>query len=384
MDDYKDIIEFLKPRHDIKASDELRQKVQKALEKDRRHRTTKKWLFGGISISAVAAILILILIPSGVSAKELLRNAIDSVMNSESIEMVVDVRTHPIENFRYIDVNNDFVTHHIYIATTDSMLIWRVDKGERIAVGNGSEMYAWIPSLNLGWHMGSPDRGNVLGYLANFLTPRKILEAELDNCINNSEAEYKVEKNGKDILLIVHASPQGNFDNTYMLNTSIPESESVRRYVIDADSKRLKGASVSVIVGNHEIEVLKISSIDYNSQRKDICKLDNGIRFVEIEDQPDGLMGLSAEEAASTVLNAFADWNESILDKVIIREVSDVTYRARFQGSKLISIGKSFKSGNGNSVFVPYTLKLRDGTLQRHNIALQTTECGGWVVVGGL
>ena len=384
MEDYNEIIKYLEPSRDIKASDELRKKVRKSIKRDNRIRIARKWLLGGISFSAVAAMFLLVLIPSGVSAKEILWEAIDALRNSENIEMTVEVRTRPVENFRYINVNDDFVTHHIDIESTDSLFRWKVDKGERIAESNGTDTYTWLPSLNLGWHIVGDDKDNILGYLANFLTPRKILEMELENCLSNKNAEYKVVKNGTDIILTVHSSPQGNFDNPYMLNSSIAESETIRRYVIDSDSKRLTSASVNVIANNREIEVLKVSSIDYDSQRKEIYKVDPTIRFVEIEMQPSGLIGLSAEEAASTILNAFADWNDSILTKVFIPEVSETAYRERFQGSMLISVGRPFKSGNNNSTFVPYSLKLKDGTTQRHNIALQKTEYGGWIVVGGL
>ena len=384
MEDYNEIIKYLEPSRDIKASDELRKKVRKSIKRDNRIRIARKWLLGGISFSAVAAMFLLVLIPSGVSAKEILWEAIDALRNSENIEMTVEVRTRPVENFRYINVNDDFVTHHIDIESTDSLFRWKVDKGERIAESNGTDIYTWLPSLNLGWHIVGNDKDNILGYLANFLTPRKILEKELENCLSNKNAEYKVVKNGTDIILTVHSSPQGNFDNPYMLNSSIAESETIRRYVIDSDSKRLISASVNVIANNREIEVLKVSSIDYDSQRKEIYKFDPTIRFVEIEMQPTGLIGLSAEEAASTILNAFADWNDSILTKVFIPEVSETAYRERFQGATLISVGRSFKSGNNNSTFVPYSLKLQDGTTQRHNIALQKTEYGGWIVVGGL
>ena len=384
MEDYNEIIKYLEPRRDIKASDELRKKVRKSIKRDHRSRIARKWLLGGISFSAVAAMFLLVLIPSGVSAKEILREAIDALRNSENIEMTVEVRTRPIENFRYINVNDDFVTHHIDIESTDSLFRWKVDKGERIAESNGTDTYTWLPSLNLGWHIVGDDKDNILGYLANFLTPRKILEKEFENCLSNKNAEYKVVKNGTDIILTVHSSPQGNFDNPYMLNSSIAESETIRRYVIDSESKRLRSASVNVIANNREIEVLKVTSIDYDSQRKEIYKVDPNIRFFKIEMQPIGLIGLSAEEAASTILNAFADWNDSILTKVFIPEVYETAYRERFQGSTLISVGRSFKSGNNNSTFVPYSLKLKDGTTQRHNIALQKTEYGGWIVVGGL
>lgn len=384
MDDYKEIKELLKPRRDIQASDELRLKVIRAVERKNRKQVVRRWVFGGISLSAVAAVLLLVLVPSGMSAKEFLAEAVNALEGTEDIEMTVEVRTRPVENFRYIDLDEDFVTHHIYISDSDSLLRWRIDKEERAAIGNGADIYTWMPALKLGWHISGCDNEKVLGYMATLLTPRKILETELDNCIGGKGGEYKVTKSGDNIILTVHAMPQGNFDNPYLLNSSIAESENIRRYVIDADTKKLKSATVSVISGGREIPVLRIISINYGLHRNNICRLADGIRYVETEKQPIGLKGLSAEEAATTILNAFTDWDEAILDKVMMKELSDLTYKEKFTDSRLISIGNSFTSGTGNSIFVPYTLELRDGTMQRHNIALQKTDYGGWIVVGGL
>ena len=343
----------------------------------------KNWVFGGISLSAVAAVLLLVLIPSGMSAKEILSQAIEAMRNYDSIEMVVDVRTRPVENFRYIGLDDEFVTHHIDIVASDSLLNWRIDKGERVALSNGKDIYTWIPSVKLGFHITDTENENVLGYMANLLTPRMILEAELHNCISNSDAEYTVRKSESDIVLTVHTVPKGNFENPYLLNSSILESENVRRYVIDVNTKELKSATVSVLSGGREIVVLKVMSISYNNN-SNAFPLPEDIKFVETENQPVGLKGLSAVEATSAILNAFSEWNVAILDKVMIHEVSDAAYREQFSGSRLISVGNPFTSGAGNSTFVPYTLKLRDGTMQRHNIALQKTDSGGWIVVGGL
>lgn len=383
MEDYKEIRELLKPRRDIKASDELRLKVRMAFDKKRKTRMLKGWVFGGISLSAVAAVLLLVLIPSGMSAKEILSQAIEAMRNCENIEMVVDVRTRPVENFRYIDLDDAFVTHHIDIAASDSLLSWRIDKGERVAMSNGKDIYTWIPSVKLGLHLSDTENENVLGYMANLLTPRRILEVELQNCISNSNTEYTVTNSGSEIILTVHAEPQGNFDNPYLLDSSISESENVRRYVIDANSKELKSATVSVISKGRKVDVLKVLSINYGNHSHNLY-LPDDIKFVEAENQSAGLKGLSAEEAATAVLNAFTDWDEAILDRAMIHEVADAAYKDQFSGAKLISIGRSFTSGSGHSTFVPYTLKLRDGTMQRHNIALQRTDSGGWVVVGGL
>lgn len=384
MDEYKDILEALKPRREIKASVGLRNKVQKAIDRNNRKNHARKWIFSGISLGMIAAILLLVFIPSGISAGEVLKEAINALTYSERIAMTVEIRTLPMENFRYIDINQAFVPHHIDIARLDTIIRWRVDKGERIAIGTGQDAYTWVPSLALGWHLDKVDNDNLLGYLSNFLTPQKLLKNELDNSLKNHKSEYEISQKGKDIILTVNTAPEGDFANPYLLNTSITESKSIRRYLFDSDSKRLKSATVSILKDNNEIEVLRLSSIDYNPIEKDICQLDTSIRFVEIQDQPAGLNGLNAEEATSIILNAFADWNLKILDKVMNHEVSESMYRRRFEGSRLLSIGRSFTSGNQNTIFIPYTLKLRNGTLQHHNLALQKTKAEGWVVVGGL
>lgn len=384
MEDYRKIKGMLSPRRDIKASDGLRMKISHALDSDRNRHIRLNWLIGGISLSGVAALLVLLLVPSGLSAREILAETITALRNASNIDMVVNIRTRSIENFRYIDIHEDFVSHHISIAGVDSLRRWRIDKGDRIAVGGVNGIHTWIPSVAVGMHIEDTSDENILGYLSNLLRPYKILETELANCMNGNDADYKAIRKGDEILLTVHARPQGNFDNPYLLNTSIAESENIRRYVIDAATKKLIRASVSIITEDRETEVLTISSVNYSAGTQDIYRLPADIRFIETENQPSGLRGFSAEEAAATVLNAFSGWNREILDRVLMPELADKIYREALQDSRLVSVGKAFTSGSGNSIFVPYTLRLRDNTIQRHNIALQKNDSGGWIVVGGI
>ncbi|MCH5243174.1 MAG: hypothetical protein J1F67_12285 [Muribaculaceae bacterium] len=384
MEDYNDIKELLQPKGDLKASVKLRKKVHTVLYKKHKNRNLSAWIFGGISLSAVAAILLIILIPSGLSAKQILSEAIYALENTENIEMVAEIRTRPMENFRYIDLEENFIKHKIEIVRNDSTLKWSINKGGRTAMNTGHEIYTWIPNLGLGWRIDNPDSENVLGYLASLLNPRDILETELRNCQINNGSEYKVTQNGEDIILTVHTPAQGNFENPYSLNRSITESENIRKYVIDAKTKRLISVAVNVISGKSETEVLKVDSIIYGNGKKNFFVPIEDIKFVEIESQTGGLTGLSAEEAASTILNAFETWNEKILHQVMLPELWENLHKEKFRESKLISIGNAFSSGIGSSVFVPYTLELSDGTVQRHNIALQKTNSGGWIVTGGI
>lgn len=384
MDEYKDIKEMLKPRRDFVASDELRNRINSTLDSSVHKRKTLRWIWSVGASCVAAAVLLLVLLPTGVSAKEILEETIKTLTNSCGIEMTVEVRTRPTENFRYINLAEDFVVHDILIAKSDSTISWRIDKGGRTALGNMDGVYNWVGQLNIGWRMNNADPKELLGEMAVLLSPEKILESELQNCINNSDAHYDVEKKNGEIILTVHYKPQGDFSNPYMLNASIAESENIRRYVIDADSKQLKSATVSVLSGRKKTEVLKITNIVYGAPNPNLLRLPQGVRIIDVTyDSLQGLAGLSATEAASAFLTALETWNVSIIDNAVDPNIMNV-YEQDLRGSVLVSVGKSFTSGNEGLTFVPYTLQLPNGTQKHHNLALQKNSQGGWIVVGGL
>jgi len=384
MDEYKDIKDMLKPRRDFAASDELRNWIDLTLDSSTHKRKTLRWIWS-VGASCVAAVLLLILLPTGLSAKEFLEETIKTLLNFNGIEMTVEIRTRPMENFRYINLAEDFVAHKVSIVRSDSTLSWRIDKGGRTAAGNDKVIYNWIDQLNIGWRMNNSDPKELLGEMAVLLTPEKILESELENCINNPEAHYDVDKKNGEIILTVHYKPQGDFSNPYMLNASIAESENVRRYVIDADNKHLKSASVSVINGKKKTVVLKITDIVYGRPNLNLLTLPQGIKFIDIpHNSLQGLIGLSATEAASAFLNALETWNVSILDNTVDPNIVNAIYEQDLRGSVLVSVGESFTSGNEGLTFVPYTLQLPNGTQKQHNLVLQKNSQGGWLVVGGL
>lgn len=336
-------------------------------------------------MTAVAIAFLLLLPVTGISAKELLCAAIKAIREVENIQMTAEIRTRATENFSYIDVGDDFVSHRISRSHVDSIVRWRVDKGGRVAMGDDSDIYMWVVPLKIGWHSGPADRDKMLGYLSTLINPEHILETELQSCLNDSKARYTVEKSGKEIHLTVYAEPQGNFRNPYRLNTTIEESRNIRRYAIDAATMRLKSASVSIVKEGKEIEVLKITDILYAASGYSVGTLPKDVHFVEVTSgEVPGLTGASAMEAASVILSAFKDWNSRILDRVIAPSISKAAYRQRFMAAELVSVGQPFHSGKAASTYVPYTLRLRDGSLIHHNLALRKNDGGGWVVDGGL
>lgn len=385
MDEYKDIKDMLRPRRDFAASDELRNRIGSTLDSYTRQRKPYRWLWG-IGVSCVAAaVLILLFIPTGISAKEILAETLNTLVNAQGIEMTVEVRTRPMENFKYINLNEDFVPHKISVTKSDTILTWRIDKVGRAAAGNSEVIYNWVDQLNIGWRTDNPDPKELLGEMAILLTPEKILESELRNCIDNSDSHYDVDKKNGEIILTIHSKPQGNFSNPYMLNASIAESENIRRYVIDADTKHLKSAMVSVLNGKRETIVLRMMNIIYDKPQSDLMSLPPDIRFINNTTFPlSGFKNLTATEAASVFLNALELWDTNILEKAIDTDILETFYRKEFQGAVLDSIGHAFTSGIEGNTYVPYTLIMSDGSTKSHNLVLQMTAGGGWIVVGGL
>lgn len=385
MDDYRDITGMLKPRRDFAASDELRNRIDRTLDSytQKREHLIRLWSVGATCIAAAA--LIFILIPNGMSAKAILAETLGALLNTEGVEMTVDVRTRPMENFRYIDLSEDFVVHNISIVKSDSTISWRIDKGSRTAIGNDTVIYNWIERLNIGWRSDNADPKELLGEMANLLTPEKILESELKNCISNPDTHYEVDKKNGEIVLTVHSKPKGDFSNPYMLNASIAESENIRRYVIDADTRHLKSASVCVTDGKSETEVLRIADVIYGRPPTDIMTLPAGVRFIDVaQDNLPGLADLTASEAASAFLNALESWNVDLLEKAVDANSLNTFYRNELHGAVLLSIGHAFTSGTEGNIYVPYTLLLPNGTVKSHNLVLQKRHGDSWIVVGGL
>lgn len=385
MDEYKDIMDMLKPRRDFAASDDLRNRIDSTLNSFTLQRKPFRWLWG-VGISCVAAaVLILLFIPIGMSAKEVLTETLNAILNAHGVEMTVEVRTRPMENFRYINLSDDFVLHKVSVAKSDTTLTWRIDKGGRAAAGNNEVIYNWIEQLKIGWRTDNPDPKALLGEMAILLTPEKILESELQNCIYNNDAHYDVDKKNDAIILTIHSKPQGNFSNPYMLNASIAESDNIRRYVIDADTKHLKSATICVIDGKRKTEVLRITNIIYGQPQSNLLTLPSDIRFInDASNSLSGLKNLTATEAASAFLNALELWDVSILEKAIDTDILETLYRKEFQGAVLDSVGQAFTSGIEGNTYVPYTLFMLDGSTKKHNLVLQKTANGGWIVIGGL
>lgn len=385
MEENKEIKRLLTPRRDIKASETFRNTIKLHIQERSDSSNLLKLLWGTLTIGTAAAILILLMLPSRLSAKALLADAISSFRPSSCLEMKVDIRTDSIEIFSFINHEAEFVRHDILLQRNDSSTYWYITKGKRSAVKNPDGLYVWIEPYALGWHY-TDGNCNILGYLDVLMHPEDILESEFKAISSEPKTTYDLTKNKDDIILTLHSMPMGNFANPYRLNTSVLESENVRRYVFDSKTHRLKSSTVSIVIEGDEIEILKVTDINYGKTDRSLPQPPADITFIaNPESTTPGIPGLDARETASVLLNALAEWNTEIIYRFLNPVEADEVYRRTYEGAKLLWLGSPFCSGsNTNLIFVPYTLRLKDGYVKKMNLALSCYDKGTWLFDGGL
>lgn len=386
MDDYKDIIELLTPREEVKVSDSFKQRIRKTVRKRRHSKIFKKNMLTAIALSAAALFIVIFLIPDGLSAGQLLSKTIDSFLGTPNVELRVDIRTLPRDNFNLVDPEEEFVTHHIKTRRTDSTTYWSIDKGGRTAVKNNEGVFVWINEYNMGWHSSNQDT-DVLHYLSMLVNPEKILEKELELTSMKHGAKYELKKGKGRYYLTVRSEKEGDFSNPYMLNKSISEAQTVRRYVINADNNHLESASVAMLVNGEEREVIRITEVKYLHEDIELAPIPSGIRFQEMEqlyDNLPGFLGMDEKETASVLFKAFKDWDTSVIYRLLSPDMAEIL-RENYEGATILLVGSPFHSGNQKDLtFVPYSLKLKNNHIKNFNLAMTKNSKEVWIVTGGL
>jgi hypothetical protein len=325
------------------------------------------------------------------AANTLLEKSINALEGVKSVYMEFNVRTLENENFEYIDMNASFVDHKLWKVFGNPSK-WRIEKPGRTVVMDGTNQYLYVSGPAGFALVGSADGGTV-EWMKILLDPGKILQTEKDFSARN-DAKYQVVEKGNTIILTIKAKALGDFRNTYALNKSINESNNRRVYIFDKSTNLLKSLEVYIEFGNKEIEILHLSTIKYDEPVADstfIITLPENLKWVSFDkilnDKHTGLSGVTSEEAAKRFFEAWKqnDWNT--VDQLMpgFLNSSEVELvKQEFGGLTIVSIGKSFKSGQYAGEFVPYEVRLKSGTVKKMNLALRCdNKEKKWYIDGG-
>jgi hypothetical protein len=348
----------------------------------------------GRSASAAAILLVIALSAPNAQAKaaDVMAKGARAIGKLTAIHLKGQVRTLPADNFSYIDAARDFQTIELWKQFQPEVK-WRVEKPGRVAVMDGQQTLLFVKTANLAVKIPEPTVGafdtDWIQRIANF---SDTIGKELRHAQAQGWKLGLAEETGADgrlkSIVTVNATC-GLPDDDYTRNKFFHDADTRRVYRFDAQSERLEAVQIYVVLGAIEVQVFDLSQIEYDQP------IDPGVWqlslpadvgwYKELEKLADNekYASMSAAEAAHAFFEACVkgDWAEA--EKFI----SPVNQRLKdyLGGLEIVSLGKPFTSKSYPGQFVPYEIKLKDGTVKKHNLAVRKDNpAGRWQVDGGI
>jgi hypothetical protein len=383
---------------------EQNKKLKQTAGINRRFEIVRKIMKSRITKFAVAAV-ILVAASLGITflnkstpvayANQMLEEAIKAVSDLTSVYMKARMRTLPNDNFGHLDLERDFVPIEMWKRTEpNGLLQWRVEKPGRVLLVDGTSTLMLIrPNYGVLEKKPYP-----LGCFDSWFGPLMNVQELLDNELKNAKSNINYEAllhhetvNGRDktILEVEHKTNVPEKD--YLRNKFIFDSDHVRVYQFDSETRLLESFQIYVHKDNNDILVFEITNIEYNKKIADVVfKLDlpeNMIWHEEPKVLPDNekYQKMSPKETAQAFFEACAkeDWNEFL--KFWSATAVHESLKSYLGGLKIVSIGEPFQSKGYGGWFVPYEIKLKGGSVKKHNLAIRNDNpAKRWVVDGGL
>lgn len=345
------ILDFLRPQCEVKASYHLRAKINRTLKSHKKY-PSLRWMLVGIGSVAAVVIAVILTASPRISATEIIKDALAQI--EESFFVKFEARTLPTENFAYLDKNLPFTP--ITFSVSDDG--WMIDKGGRKAMGNDSVRYMWLPEYHTGWLTRQP-KPNFIEDFDLLLNPRRLLTRELSQADKDADVRHE----GSHIVITTT-----NDRLTY-------------QYVFDNGSHKL----VSYTITEGDATLLRTKEISYTRSKQPIAPIPDDITWIDTSEIKGSLTGLSAKEAAQVALTALKDWQPEIIAQAFTYCAYDFDhFKDQYSGATLLGVGSATQGAIPCKYLVPYRLELIDGTIQSGHLSLERQSDGSWIIDGGI
>jgi len=354
-----------------------------------------RWGFGlGAAASAAAIFLVIALSTPSAQAKaaDVLAKGARAIAQLSTVHLRGQVRTLPADNFSYIDADRDFHTIELWTQFQPE-LKWRVEKPGRVAVMDGQQTLLYLKPGNEAVKVPQPSTSAFdTDWLHRIANLSKTISEELRHAQAQGWKLGLTEETGADgrlkSIVSVHAKC-GLPEDDYTRNKFFHDADTRRVYRFDAQSERLEAVQIFMVRGAGEVQIFDLSQIDYNQPIDPSVWQLNLPADVSWSKEPENLpdnqkyASMTAEAAAHAFFEACAkaDWTEA---EKFISPVSQLL-KDYLGGVEIVSLGKPFTSKAYPGQFVPYEIKLKDGTVRKHNLAVRKDNpAGRWQVDGGI
>jgi hypothetical protein len=341
-------------------------------------------------LAAAAVIIIAIAISATVwnksiptasaSAVQVLTDAAKAVEDVKSIHIKARMRTLPGDNFGMIGLKYDFVPIEMWKKVDDKgVVLWKVDKPGRVIVANADSTIMFMRP-----NQAVKERPFPIGSFDTWYGHIMNVDGLIDNALKTT-----MNRSNDQLCMQIESAAQGDYTNDYLKNKFISDSDHKKVYRFDAQTKLLKGFEVFVHTDKEDVLIFEVNDIEYNPQ------LDDGLFTLDLpkdviwSEQPkdigDKYRQMTPKEMAEAFFKTCSEENWDEFLKFWPMSAVDNNLKSYLGGLQVISLGEPFKSGQYPGWFVPYEIKMKDGTIRKHNLAVRNDNpAKRYVFDGGL
>ena len=302
------------------------------------------------------------------------------------------MRTPPNDNFGYINPKCDLVTIEAW-RQFGKQPKWRLEEPGRVVVMDG-ESTTQLMRPNTA--MKIPHATYNWGPVLDLTNVRDIITRELRDSLAKGwdlKLTHEPTAMGEKQLVVTVETKAGLPDNDYLKNKYLDLADGRRVYRFNAKTQKLEGMEAYLHQSGGDVLVLTIERIEYDKPIDPavfVLKLPENVGwFKELVRLPDNekYEKMTPLEAARAFFEACGkeDWNE-------VQKFEDFPLRKSFKedlgGLEILRLGKPFQSkvyAGGKGWFIPYEIKLKDGTIKKHNLAMRNdNQAHRYEVDGGI
>jgi hypothetical protein len=352
----------------------------------------------GLSFGAAACLIFLVIL--GVintskvqaAAADVLTKGAVMAQNLSTIHLRGQLRTEPSDNFSYIDSKLDFFPVELWKQFGPEPK-WRVEKPGRTAVMDGDSTTLFIKP-DYAYKVGPSSSAFDTQWLHEIADLSNLLIGEVHASKRHGWPVTLIEQtgfDGKQKSIVTVDAKSGLFTGDYLKNKFFDTADTRRVYVFDSSTGLLESVQIYLQGDSDEKLVFQLDQIEYNQpiapNTFNLELPEKVIWHQEMQILPDNekYASMSPEQAAQAFLEACGreDWEEAAKF-----DAPTIALKEKLAGVQIIKIGTSFRSAisiiNG-ARFVPYEIKLRDGSVRKWNLALKRDRgTDRWFVDGGI
>jgi Putative zinc-finger len=357
-----------------------------------------RWGLGFGTAAAAAAIALAALLLSTSKAQamavEVISRASEAAAKLTSIHLRGQLRTPPADNFSVITPEHEFVTIELW-KQFEPVGKWRVEKPGRVAVMDGQSAILFVKP-DVASKVQSPASSAFdTQWLHEIANLSKTLNSELSAIRAHGwpvTVTQEQATDGKTKSIVTIEATSGLLTSDYLKNKFFDTADTRRVYVFNDQTNLLESAKIYIHSDSGEKLVFELDQIDYNppiSSEVFELQLPATVSWVgEMQMLPDNekYAAMTSEEAARVMLEACGreDWTEAakFFNPLTAGE------KQHLGGLQVVGIREHFTAAvsliNG-AQFVPYEIKLKNGEIRKHNLALKRDKSTRrWYVDGGI